>query len=390
VRAAFIVFGFFWGSWAVAAVDAQEFLRFDDGQLGVLLAVTVLGGALANIAGGTIAERWGTRRVLAGGLGVWAGFLVALAAVHHRFAWCALFTLGVAAGGLVDVVMNVAATAALSATPGRLMRCHAMFNGGAVVGAGATGVALAADVSWRVVWAVIAGLSVVLAAWVRRSVLPAGEAGAPGEHQTLRAGLRAMARAGLVPLAVVFCAGALVEGGVDTWGVLFLRSRLGVTALVGAAAYVAGALVATVARSTLGWTAERIGERRGARLGLGLAAVGLTLEATTSVPAIAGLGLALAAIGSAVYWPLLLAHAGRGRERPGVIVGGMTGAGYLGFVGGPPIVGWVSELFSLRIGLLALAAVAVGAALLPLRTMDRPRRPEASTSVSAASSRSST
>src|SRR4051794_14631895 len=64
VRAAFVAFGFFWGTWAVAAFDVQGFLEMSDGQLGLLLAATVLGGAIANMGGGVLAERLGTRVVL--------------------------------------------------------------------------------------------------------------------------------------------------------------------------------------------------------------------------------------------------------------------------------------------------------------------------------------
>ena len=40
VRAAFFAFGFFWGTWAVAAFDVQRFLELSDGQLGLMLAAT--------------------------------------------------------------------------------------------------------------------------------------------------------------------------------------------------------------------------------------------------------------------------------------------------------------------------------------------------------------
>ena len=45
----------------------------------------------------------------------------------------------IALGGAVDVVMNIAATAALAHEPGRLVRIHGLFNAGAVAGAIAVG-----------------------------------------------------------------------------------------------------------------------------------------------------------------------------------------------------------------------------------------------------------
>ncbi|HJQ44200.1 MAG TPA: MFS transporter [Jatrophihabitantaceae bacterium] len=365
LRATFLTFGFFWGTWAVVALDVQRFLGFSDAQLGLLLAATVLGGSVANGAGGVVAERYGTRLVLSTALIAWAALLMLLGGVTNHVVFCLVFLATVSVGGLVDVTMNVAATAELGSAPRRLLRMHALFNGGALLGAAASGLALAADVSYRVMWVGLGVAALLLALWCRVAELPAGER---GEHHTIRQGLAALRSQGLRMLAIVFAIGALVEGGVGTWGVLFLRGNLGLAVVAGAGAYVAGQSLATIARCTLGWTAEHVGERRGAQLGLALAGVGLIIEAasTSSWPAAVGLGLA--AVGSAVYWPLLLAHASQGSDRPGIIVGGLSAAGYVGFLAGPPVVGWVAQATDLRWGLILLGFAALAGASARLRS----------------------
>ena len=220
LRATFLAFGFFWGTWAVVALDVQRFLEFSDAQLGLLLAATAFSGVLANGAGGVIAERHGTRTVLASALVVWGVLLAVLAATTNRSVFCVTFLLTVSGGGLVDVTMNLsAATAALGSMPGRLLRLHALFNCGALLGAGTSGLLLAHDVSYRVIWAGVSAAAIVLALWCRSADMPAGER---GEHHTVRQGLAALKAEGLGAVAIVFAIGALVEGGVGTWGVLFL------------------------------------------------------------------------------------------------------------------------------------------------------------------------
>ena len=138
--------------------------------------------------------------------------------------------------------------------------------------------------------------------------------------------------------------------------------HLGLAVAAGAGAYVVGQALATTARATLGWTAEHVGERRGAQLGLALAGVGLLVEATATSSWLAAAGLGAAAVGAAVYWPLLLAFASRGGDRPGLVVGGLSAAGYVGFLAGPPVVGWVAQATDLRWGLALLGlASLVGA-----------------------------
>jgi len=362
VAVAFVVFGAFWGSWAIAAIDVERFLGMSHAGLGTVLAIAVVGGTVANAVGGTLAERHGTRLALSTCLVAWAASLGVVVLLHHRAAFIALFVVSVAVGGGVDVVMNVAASAALADTPGGLLRFHALFNGGAVLGAGVTALLVHGGVSWRVVWTCIAALAVVLAVDAARTDLPAGE---PGEPVSIRDGLAALGRAGLLRLAFVFALAALVEGGIDTWGVLFLRSKLAIGVLAGAAAYVAGQSLATTARATAGGWARGVHSGRGASAGAVLAGAGLLTEALSPVPVIAGIGLAAAAVGVSMCWPLFLAEATSGEERPALIVGGITAAGYVGFVAGPPVVGWVSSAWGLRTGLILLAAAAVACGTLP-------------------------
>ncbi|HEX2382052.1 MAG TPA: MFS transporter, partial [Acidimicrobiales bacterium] len=300
VRATFCTFGFFWGTWAVVALDVQRFLGFSDAELGLLLAATVIGGVLANATGGVLAERLGTRALLSTALVVWGLLLLGVAATTSAWAFCILFLAAVAGGGLVDVVMNVAGTAALGSESARLLRLHALFNAGALVGAGTAGLLLERDVSFRAIWAGVGICAFGLAVWCRVTELPAGER---GEHYTVREGLVALRAAGLATLALVFTLGAVVEGGIGTWGVLFLRANLGLAAVAGAAAYVAGQALATFARCTLGWTTNHLGDRRGAQWGLALAGAGLFVEATANTGAAAAVGLGLAAVGVSVYWP---------------------------------------------------------------------------------------
>ena len=90
-------------------------------------------------------------------------------------------------------------------------------------------------------------------------------------------------------------------------------------------------------------------------------------------------GLALACVGITVVWPLLLADVNNEARHPALAIGGVTAAGYLGMVAGPPIVGILSGIFGLSTGLLVLAAAALFVAVTPAHVRpgagaDAPRR----------------
>lgn len=362
VALAFVVFGSFAGAFAVAVIDIKRTFGLSDAGLGLVLALGILFAAGVNAIGGALTDRWGPGTALACALVLWSALLLGVAAAPALGWFAVAFTLATAAGGFVDVVMNVLAAAALSRRPGHLVRFHGLFNGGAVLGAAATGIVLEAGASWRWVWVGIAILGFAVALTSHRARLPRPPASA---HPSLLRALAGLRHEGLVVLAVVFAASAMVEGGIATWGVLYLRGHLGLGVLAGVGAYVVGETLATITRMAGGPAVGRLGTRRGVAFGAGLAAAGIALEALTSVQAVGAIGLAMACVGITVVWPLLLADVNNEARHPALAIGGVTAAGYLGMVAGPPIVGVLSGAFDLTTGLLVLAATALFVAVTP-------------------------
>jgi MFS family permease len=363
VAATFVVFGTFWGAWAVAAADIEDSLDLSHGGFGLLLSVALAGAVASNAVGGALAERRGTAAVLAASLALWAVVLLVAAACTPAAPFAVLLVLAFGLGGVVDVVMNVAATAGLAGRPGALVRFHATFNAGAAAGAAVTGLLLVADASWRWAWLATALAALAVAARLRGAGLPAGGA---GEHVPLTGALSLLRREGLLLVAAAFAVSSLVEGGVELWGVLFLRTTLPSGLALGATSAVAAYLVATGARTVLGPLAGRRGPIRGVAAGAGTAVVGVLLLALASTGPLAGLGLVLAAGGISLCWPLLLSLATAGRPRPGSVVGAVTAVGYTGFVVGPTVVGAMAAGLGLRAGLVLLAGFAAFVAVAPV------------------------
>lgn len=387
--AAFVLFGTFWGSWAVAAADIESGLHLSSADLGLLLSVAVGAGGIAAAGAGGLAERWGPSRTLATALCGWGAVSLAAAFVPGR-AFLLLFVAAMVFAGLVDMAMNTAATAALAGRAGRMVQVHALFNGGALLGAAMTGLFIHGGLSWRWSWATIGAGALILVVPTgrlrrRRAVAsvvdlesdpaPVGQAtrtGSDGDRplaarpwETVARSLVAVRRANLAVLAVVFAATTVVEGGIDTWGVLYLRTQLAAGVLVGAGAYAIGQTIAVSTRGLGGPAIGRIGARRGLVVGAAIAAAGLAAEASSHLLILAAAGLALAAGGISLCWPLVMATLSVTDSGDGTgsaaLVGAFTASGYLGWVAGPAIVGWVAERAGLASGLGVLAGLAAAA-----------------------------
>jgi len=189
--------------------------------------------------------------------------------------------------------------------------------------------------------------------------------------------LRRLRRDGLVVLLAVFALAEVTEGGVDTWGVLYLRNHLATGVLLGAGAYVVGQLVAATTRGAGGPLLGRLSTRHALITGGCVAGGGILLESLTSFSGLAALGLALGAGGASLFWPLVMSTVSRLASQVVSAVGTFTAAGYIGWVAGAPIVGWVSQSLGPARGLQVLALAAFGVAVCTLLTPDRPARQEA-------------
>ena len=368
VRLGFVLFGTFWGAWAVGALDIQEFLAISDGGLGLLVAATVVGTLAANVVAGALAERWGTSRATQVSLAAWGVAVLVLAVVPEPRAWMVVFLVVVALGGMVDVVLNIAGTGACCTTsPGQLLRVHASYNLGTVAGAAVTGAALALLGTWR--WAfAAAGLGLGGGRRPRprrpsddpgrhrrrarpaRSTRSASCAGAGSSASRPRSASARWWRAASGPSGCSTCATS------SRWR----RSRAPVpTSSASSSPPRPATPSARPAPSAPGCSCVAVGRRGWASSS---PASGCRVEVAAGRAGVAALGLAVASMGVATYWPLLSAVAVQLSDRPGLAVGGVTAAGYLGFLAGPPLVGLVADRWGLEAGVLALVVAAAGAA----------------------------
>ncbi len=368
--ASFVTFGLFWGAWAVMLFNIQHAFAFSDSDIGILLSVAVAVAGLTGAVMGHLSDRVGARRLLWISLVVWAVLLVLLSLARGRWTFAGALVLAELAGGCIDTAMNAEASHRLMGNPGGLVRFHALFNVGALLGAAAAGLLIGAGASFRWTWPGIAAIAVAIALWARRS--DPGPIASSSDHMSVRAHpLRRLRHERLLVLLAIFALAEVTEGGVDTWGVLYLRNQLATGVLLGAGAYVVGQAVAATTRGAGGTLLGRLSARRALIVGGCVAGGGILLESLTHVAALAAVGVMLGAGGASLFWPLVMSTVSRQASQVVSAVGTFTAAGYIGWVAGAPIVGWVSQTYGPGRGLQLLAAAAGAVALVSLLRPER-------------------
>ena len=329
---------------------------------GAALLLTTAGVVLSSVASGRLRQRWGNGAVL-----VSSTLLAALALLANAAAPSFAFMLAAAlaaglGGGAIDACLNDYVARHHSAR--HMNWLHASWGVGASLSPAIVSAVLARGASWRVAYALLGGveLLLVLAFWRTRrqwSDDPAVAAADSGERAV--AATSGQRRASVL---LFYCYGGL-ESGVGLWASsLLIETRGTSVALAGAAVAIYwGALCA--GRFLIGTRADVWGPARVLRAsvwgGLGACAA-LAVPATPVwfvIAALAALGFALASI-----YPLAMHDTPRrfGPQLGAQLVGYQVAATSLGVASLPWLLGAIAGATTLTLLPALLTLLAAGVA----------------------------
>ncbi|MGW0890904.1 MFS transporter [Saccharopolyspora sp. NPDC002578] len=377
----FFLVGVGLASWVTRTPAIRDALAASTGEMGLVLFGLSIGSMTGILAAGPLVRRSGTKPVIAvsmsfvvAGLAVLGGF-TALGAAPGAFAGLLLFGLGM---GCSDVALNIegAEVERLAARP-LLPLLHGTYSAGTVLGS-LLGLAFAhAGIG---VGAHLAGVAVLGAAAtaVAAPALPAGfgqERGATGRGIGVAArqqiALWSQPRITLIG-CVVLCM-ALAEGSANDWLPLLMVDAHGFDPVLGALLFTAFAAAMTAGRFAGSGLVRRFGRAPVVRAGALCAGIGIALVIFTGSPAVAVAGVVLWGLGTSLGFPLAISAAGDGDGDSTARVSAVATAGYLAFLVGPPMLGFLGDHFGLRYAMIVVL-VLVGCAAATASAVRAPAR----------------
>jgi hypothetical protein len=382
IRTVFFVNGALFASWASRIPALSDRVGATPGVLGLALLAPAVGAIVAMPTVGRLLPGRSSRTFCRWGIVALclALLLPGLAGTVPTLA-LALLLIGLA-NSTLDLTMN-AQGMSVERQLGRpvLSSLHAAFSFGGFAGAGlgalaaGTGIAPLPHLAFAAL--LFGGIGLVAV----RSLLAVDEDA--DAHAPAMRWRRLPPRLLLLGIACFFC--LMAEGGASDWSAKLVRDNLHAAAAVGAIAYA----VFSVAMGTGRLVTDRLWSHWGSagllRRSGALAAVGFAAGLIIGTPASAIAGFAALGFGLAGVVPTLFRS---GADEPGVSTGpalaAVSSLGYLGFLAGPPLIGGVAQLTSLRAacGLMVLAGLLV-VLLAPSATPGRkPRWPQAQASAS--------
>ncbi|KLN61933.1 hypothetical protein WH96_05040 [Kiloniella spongiae] len=374
----FILNGALYGTWAARIPSLQQNFDLSPGDLGLLLLL-MSGGAIAAfpIAGG-LSDRFGSAKVtlICAVVCCLAVMLVGYSPVIVMLSIAVvLFGAGL---GAMDVAMNAWA-AEVERSYGRsiMSSFHAFFSVGAGVGAGLGAIAAWEEISYGhqfvafammlspLIWfsALPQVLNTKNGQGVSRQNNPALNHVAQDQKGKKPKGPRlALPRGALFVVALVAFSCAVGEGAMADWSAVFLTSVI----LVGEGQAALGYTVFSITMVAMRFVGDRLITRFGPVTILrfcGIAAlIGSSVTATSSSLMVTYLGLALMGVGYSIVFPLVFSRAANSKQlSPGVAIASVATFSYGGLLLGPPLIGFIAEISSLRFafGLFVLLAFVV-------------------------------
>jgi MFS family permease len=373
VLTAFAINGVAGANWFVRIPAVQDDLGLSTAGLGVVLLSLPLGALLAMILSGRLISRAGSRRVVQiGTLGLCLSVAL-LGLAPNAFALTAVLLLFGLANGAQDVAMNAQGVAVERRYGRSLMSSfHAGWSIGSMAGAAIGGVIAAIGVAPGPHLLVVGLVLAVAGLGTMRWLLPAHID--VGVRQARTPLLPRVPRAVLLLGLVGFC-GLLAEGAMADWSAVYLQDTVGTGAGLAAAGYAVFQVAMTAGRLGGDHLTDRLGAERIVRGGGLLAAGGLGLALLLVQPAGVLVGFVLAGLGLSLIAPIVYSTAGRaGGREPGPAIAATTTIGFTGFLVGPPLIGIVAGVLSLR-GALGLVAglLLVMALLAPVTRRAQPK-----------------
>jgi MFS family permease len=361
IAAVFVANGVLLASWVARIPTVTGNLDLDNAQVGIALLGVAVGSLSAFPFVGRFIARFGSARVTrVTGLACCAAAVLPALAPGLPALFGALVIFGASLGAM-DIAMNAQGVEVERAQGRTIMNSlHGFWSLGGFTGAALGGLVASLGIGAT---AHLAGIAFVAAGALLvayRSLVP----DQPGEDQEEAPVFMLPPRA-LWGLGAIAFFSSIGEGAMADWSALYLNESLGTGVGVAATGYAAFSLAMLVGRFGGDRLVAWLGTEAVVRSGGAVAALGLAVGMALHTLSAALVGFALVGLGLSVVVPTVFSAAGRHPTIPrGTAIAAAATMGYSGFLAGPPVLGWVAELTSLRLALAIVAVLCAGIVVL--------------------------
>ena len=349
VGAMFFLAGLCFASWASRIATVQQTLGLSDTALGAVLFSLPVGLICSLPFSGWIITKLGSKKVVITASLLYAGALVCLGLAHNTFQLvCCLLCYGFASNA-VNIAVNTqaVATEVLYGKP-IMASFHGLWSLAGFTGAGIGTFMIAHDILpfyHFIIVLVIIVVGVIIAARYLKD-----------DKVASTSPIFVMPDASLLKLgAIAFCS-MICEGAMFDWSSIYFKKVVQApTALIGVG-FTAFMFTMAGGRFIADWFAHRFGLKRTLQVSGTLTATGLLIAVILPYLYYATIGFLLVGAGVSSVVPMVYSAAGKSKiMSPGVALAAVSTIGFTGFLFGPPLIGFIAGIATLRASFIFIA-----------------------------------
>ncbi|NOW97745.1 MFS transporter [Mucilaginibacter sp. SG564] len=353
VGAMFFMAGLSFSSWASRIATVQQDMGLSDAALGAVLFALPVGLMCSLPFSGWIITKIGSRKLLISALLIYSMALVTLGLAQNPFQLIICLICFGFSSNAVNISVNTQAvlTEELYQRP-ILASFHGLWSLAGFTGAGVGTFMIANHVApyhHFILMMVVIMIGVIIAARYLK------------DDKVANAGpVFVMPDSSLIKLGVIAFCSMICEGAMFDWSVIYFKKVvLAPTALVGVG-FTAFMLTMAGGRFFADKFAHRYGLKRTLQVSGTLTATGLLFAVAFPHVYTAIAGFLLVGVGVSSVVPMVFSAAGKSKTmQPGVALAAVSTIGFLGFLVGPPLIGFIAGLATLRASFILIACMGI-------------------------------
>lgn len=360
----FFIAGLCFASWASRIPDIKAHLKLSDGALGAVLLALPVGLMVSLPFSGWLVHRFGSRKMVLLSAALYPLVLSCIGLVQETWQLVVvLFCYGLM-GNLYNIAVNTQAVS-LEVLYGRSIMAsfHGIWSLAGFTGAAIGTLIINLHLMPFTHFCVITGTALLFVFLIYRNTLRQ-DINADTDRPLFAKPDAILLKLGLIAMCCMVCEGAMF----DWSGVYFQKVVLAPKGLIplGYTAFMSTMAGGRFAGDRL---VTRLGTHRMLQ-GSGLViATGLVIAITFPTLVTATLGFMLVGIGVSSVVPIVYGVAGKSTVfSPGVALAAVSTIGYLGFLAGPPMIGFIAQAASLRVSLAIIAILGFMTTLISSKT----------------------
>ncbi|MCV9386955.1 MFS transporter [Reichenbachiella ulvae] len=359
VSAFFLVHGINLASWASRIPDIKERMDINDAEMGTLLLVMPISSILGLVSAGWILRNFDNKTPLITGMIAQCISLAAIGMSDNLYTLSAALFFLALSFRITGIAMNTQAVILQKSYAKPINGSfHAMWSFGGIMGVGLTSLLLALKVT---ILPHLIGVAIMLAiiSIAAYPYLPTGDRAEEGSKIKLGKPDKSLFYLGVLILLASFC-----EGGMFDWSGVYFKDIVNVELYT--AGYFTFMICMTLSRIMLDKFIIIRMKKEHVYLISSLMITGGILLATSLpylIPAMAG--FSIVGMGTAVVIPTTFLLAGDSKKySAGMAISIISTYSVVGMLFGPPLIGFISEAFGLKISFLFFAVM--GLLILPV------------------------